>query len=103
MGDELHDVVALGGGVLRMAAHVEVEAGAVAQEDVARPPPGDDPAEQVARDLVGGQPPLPPERAGDAVLVLKPEDATIHCLTLFAEPLSREGSVGFSVVRLMPG
>src|ERR1035437_7083015 len=51
-----------------MTAHVEIEAGAVAQEDVTASPPGHHPPEQVARHLVGRQPPLPPESAGDAVL-----------------------------------
>jgi hypothetical protein len=35
VGDQLDDVVALRCGVLRVAAHVEVEPGAVAEEDVA--------------------------------------------------------------------
>ena len=39
VGDQLDDVVALGGGVLRVAADVEVEPGAVAQEHVARAAP----------------------------------------------------------------
>ena len=37
--DEIGDRVALGGGVLGVAADVEVEAGAVLEEDVARPAP----------------------------------------------------------------
>ena len=52
VGDEVDDVVALGGGVLRVAADVEVEPGAVAEEDVAAAAPGHDLAEQVAGDLV---------------------------------------------------
>src|SRR5690349_24000725 len=47
------DVVALGGGVLRVTADVEVEPRAVAEEDVGRTAPADDLAEEVARDLVG--------------------------------------------------
>ena len=39
VGDQLDDVVALGGGVLGVAADVEVEPGAVAQEDVAAAAP----------------------------------------------------------------
>ena len=58
VGDQLGDVVALGRGVLGVAADVEVEPGAVAEEDVAAAAPGDDPAEQVAGDLVGTQPAL---------------------------------------------
>ena len=37
-----------------------------------------DPAEQVAGDLVGAQPALAAERAGDPVLVLEAEDAPLH-------------------------
>ena len=78
VGDQLGDVVALRRGVLGVAADVEVEPGAVAQEDVARPAPADDLAEQVAGDLVGTQPALPLERARDAVLVLDAEDPPVH-------------------------
>ena len=78
VGDEVDDVVALGRRVLRVAADVEVEPGAVAQEDVAAAAPGHDPAEQVAGDLVGRQPPLAVERARDAVLVLEAEDPPVH-------------------------
>src|SRR3546814_1654626 len=72
--DELVDVIALGGGIFRVRADVEVEPGAVAQEDVAAPPPRDDLAEQIAGNLIGAQPALPLERARDAVLVLDSED-----------------------------
>ena len=91
VGDQLDDVVALGGGVLRVAAHVEVEAGAVAQEDVGRPAPADDLAEQVARHLVGAQPALALERARDAVLVLDAEDAPVHAHTLGRDAWGRPG------------
>ena len=77
--DEIADRVALGRRVLGVAADVEVEAGAVFEEDVARPAPRDDPAEQVAGDLVGAQPALAAQRAGDAVFVLEAEDAPVHC------------------------
>ena len=76
--DEVVDRVALGRRVLGVAADVEVEAGAVLEEDVARPAPRHDPAEQVARDLVGAEPALAAQRARDAVLVLQPEDAPLH-------------------------
>ncbi len=74
----LGDVVALGGGVLGVAADVEVEPRAVAEEHVAAAPPADHLAEQVARHLVGAQAALPLERARDAVLVLDPEDPPVH-------------------------
>jgi hypothetical protein len=79
---QLAHAVALGRGVLRVAAHVEVEASAVGQEDVAAASPRHDPSEQVAGDLVGAQPSLAARGAGDAVLVLDPEDPTLHGLTV---------------------
>src|SRR5690606_17445754 len=79
---QLRDVVALRRRVLRVAADVEVEAGAVAQEDVAAAPPRDDLAEQVAGHLVGAEAALAPERARHPVLVLDPEDPTVHDHTL---------------------
>ena len=75
---EVGDRVALGGGVLGVAADVEVEAGAVLEEDVAGATPAHDPAEQVAGDLVGAEPALAAEGARDAVLVLESEDASLH-------------------------
>ena len=86
LDDELPHRVALGRGVLRVRADVEVEAGAVAEEDVARPAPRDDPAEEVAGDLVGREPTLPLRRAGHAVLVLDPEDPPLHAPTVGGLP-----------------
>ena len=71
--DQLDQVVALGGRVLRVRADVEIDPGSVAQEDVAAAAPGHDPAEQVAGHLVRGQPPGAAGRAGDAVLGLQPD------------------------------
>ena len=82
--DELGEVVALGGGVLGVAADVEVEPAAVAQEDVGAAPPGDHPPEQVAGDLVRGEPALPLEGARDAVLGLDAEDPSVHVRSLGA-------------------
>ena len=76
--DELRQRVALGGGVLGVAADVEVEPGAVAQEHVRRATPGDDPAEQVARHLVRGEAALSVEGAGDPELGLDTEDPPLH-------------------------
>ena len=78
VGDQLDDVVALGRGVLGVAADVEVEPGAVAEEDVAAAAPADDLAEQVAGHLVGAQAALSAERARHAVLVLDAEDPPVH-------------------------
>ena len=76
--DEVGDRVTLGGGVFGVAPDVEVEAGAVLEEHVARAAPRDDPAEQVAGDLVGAQAALAAQRARHAVLVLESEDAPFH-------------------------
>ena len=73
--DQLAQVVALPRRVLGVAADVQVQPRPVAQEHVRAAPPGDDPAEQVPRHLVGAQPPLSAERAGDAVLGLDAVDA----------------------------
>ena len=82
--DQVDRRVALGGGVLGVAADVEVEPGAVAQEDVGAAAPADDAAEEVAGDLVGREPALALERARDAVLVLETEDAALHAMSLRA-------------------
>src|SRR5262249_28874701 len=76
--DEVVDGVAPGRGVLGGAPDVGVQPGAVLEEDVAGPAPGHDPPEQVARDLVGAEAPLPPQGARDPVLVLEAEDAALH-------------------------
>jgi hypothetical protein len=61
-----------------MRTDVEIETGAVTEEDVAGPTPRDDPAEQVTGDLIGRQPPLAAVRTGHPVLGLKPEDSAVH-------------------------
>ncbi len=76
--DEVADRVALGRGVLGVAAHIEVEPGTVLEEDIARPPPGHDPAEEVTGDLVGAQAALAAQGARHAVFVLEAEDAPLH-------------------------
>ena len=75
---QVQDVVALGGGVLGVAAHIEVEPGAVAQEHVTAPAPGNHAAEEVPGYLIRGQPTAAAEGAGDPVFVLKPEDSSVH-------------------------
>src|SRR3954447_15003799 len=78
VNDELGEVVALGGRVLGVAAHVEVEPRAVAEEDVGAAPPRDHAAEQVSGDLVRGEPALAAKGARDAVLGLDAEDPSVH-------------------------
>src|SRR5579862_6148240 len=80
--DEVVDAVALGRRILRVAPDVEVQAGAVLEEDVGGPPPAHDAAEEVAGDLVGAQAALAAKGEGDAVLVLEPEDPALHVLTV---------------------
>ena len=76
--DQVHQVVALRGGVLRMATYVQIEASTVAQEHVTASSPGHHAPEQVARYLVGRQPPLPADGARDAVLSLDPKYPPVH-------------------------
>ena len=88
--DEVVQRVTLGRRVLGVRADVEIEPGAVLQEHVRAASPGHHPAEQVAGDLVGAQPPLSPQRAGDPVLVLEAIDPTLHqSLNLTHSPTPR--------------
>ena len=81
MDDEVGDVVALGRGVLGMEARVEIEAGAVLEEDVGVAGARDDLLEEVPRHVVGRQAALAVQGAGEAVLVLEAEDAPLHVRT----------------------
>ena len=78
VGDQLDEVVALGGGVLGVAAHVEVQPRAVAQEDVRAAAPRHDAAEQIPRHLVRAQPAMAVERAGDTEFGLDAHDPSLH-------------------------
>ena len=69
---------ALGRGVLGMAAGIEVEAGAVFQEDVQEALGGDELLEQVTNDLFGGQGAAPVGREGNAVFVFEAVNAFLH-------------------------
>src|SRR6266536_1189648 len=84
VADEPPPRVTLARGVLGVGADVQVQPGAVLEEHVGRPSPRHHPAEQVAGDLVRGQPALPTERAGNPVLVLEAKDAPVHWLILLA-------------------
>ena len=88
VGDQIGDGVALGGRVLGVGTDVEVEAGTVAEEDVAAASPGHHSAEQVAGHLVRRQPPLPPVGARDAVLGFEAENSPFHDETLAASERS---------------
>jgi len=76
--DQVLDRVALGRGVFGVTSDVEVQAGAVLEEDVAAASSGDDPAEEIAGDLVGAEPALAAKGARHAVLVLEPEYPSVH-------------------------
>ena len=96
--DDLADQVALGRRVLGVRADVEVQAGAVLQEDVRGAPPVHDPPEQVAGHLVGREPALPAERAGHAVLVLDPEDPPFHRVQAYGPPAGTPGAGGRAAI-----
>jgi hypothetical protein len=75
---QLGDVVAFGGGVLGMTAHIEVEPGAVLEEYIGRTAPAHHPPEQVTGHLVGTEPPLAAQGTGHPVLVLQAVDPLVH-------------------------
>src|SRR6202043_3227884 len=78
VGDQLNQAVALRGGVLGVAADIEVQARAITQEDVRAAAPRHHTAEQVARDLVRTEPAVAVERAGDTEFGLDSHDPTLH-------------------------
>ena len=80
VGDQLDEAVALGGGVLGVAAHVEVEPRAVAEEHVRTAAPRDHPPKQVAGDLIRAQPAMAVERAGDTEFGLDAHDSSLHLI-----------------------
>src|SRR5690606_19228166 len=82
MRHQIDDAVALRRRVLRVTANVQVQPRPIAKEHVAATTPRHHPPEQIPRHLVRRQPPLTPEGAGDAVLVLQPENAPVHTMTL---------------------
>ncbi len=75
---QVGDAVALGGGVLRVAAHVQVEPGTIAQEYIAAAAPGDHAPEEVSGHLVRRELAAATEGARDPVLVLQAEDSSVH-------------------------
>src|SRR5438270_55065 len=91
---EREDVVALGGGVLRVEPGVQVQAGAVLQEHVGVAGARDDFLEQVPRDVVGRESTLTVQRAGEAVLVLEAEDPALHAMPSVARTTSPCPGVG---------
>ena len=82
VNDDVADLVALGRGVLGVAADVQIQTGAVFQEDVGGTAPGDHPPEQVASHFVGAEPALTAQGERDPVFVLDAEDAPIHKATV---------------------
>jgi hypothetical protein len=78
VGDDVFEVVALGGCELGVGADIEIETGPVLEKHVRRPPPGDDTPKEITGDLIGAETTLAPQGAGDPVLIFEPEDATIH-------------------------
>ena len=80
VGDQLDEAVAFGGRVLGVAAHVEVQPRAVAQEDVRTAAPRHHPPEQVAGDLVGTQPAMAVKGAGHTEFGLDAHDSSLHLI-----------------------
>ena len=84
MRDEVRHTPALRRRVFQATARIQAEPPPVPEEHAAAPAPRHYTAEQGARYLIRGQPPLPPEYAGNAVLDVKPEDAPAHMARLRA-------------------
>ena len=82
VGDELHEAVALGGRILGVAADVEIQPRAVAQEDVRASAPRHHTPKQVTRDLVGTQPAMPMKGAGHTEFRLDAHDPPLHLIEL---------------------
>jgi hypothetical protein len=94
--DQLGDRVALGGGVLGVGSHIEVEPGAVAQENVGTAAPRHHPPEQIAGDLVRRQATMAVERAGDTEFGLDAHDSPLH-------PIERTGCVDHTAINPAAG
>ena len=82
VGDELHEAVALRGRILRVAADIEVQPRAVAEEDVRASAPRHHTPEQITCDLVGTQPSMPVKGAGHTEFGLDAHDPPLHLIEL---------------------
>ncbi len=78
VGDQLGQVVAFGGCVLGVAAHIEVQPGSVAEEHVGTAAPRHHPPEQIAGNLVGAEPAMAMEGAGHTEFRLDAHDSSLH-------------------------
>ena len=78
VGDQLHQAVALGGRVLRVASDIEVQPRAVAQEDVGAAAPRHHPAKEIAGDFVGAQSAMAVKGAGHTEFGLDAHDSPLH-------------------------
>ena len=76
--DEVQDVVALRGRILRVAPGILVEPSPVDEERVGRPAVRDETLENVTQDLLHGQIDAPVRREDQAILVLEAEDSLLH-------------------------
>jgi len=85
VGDQLCQAVAFGGGVFGVAAHIEVQPGAVAEENVRAAAPGNHAPEQVAGYFVGRQASVSVEGAGDTEFGFNAHDSTLHNSSVLAE------------------
>ena len=92
--DELDEIVALSGCVLRMGTDVEVNPGPVAQKYIAASPPRHDPPEQIARNFVRSEPSRAARGARDAILRLKSEESSVPCPPLQIRSVPRQSATG---------
>jgi hypothetical protein len=72
--DEIENVVALGGGILRMAACVLVKSSAIYQERVGGPAVRDETFKNISQHLLHRQIDPPVGRKNETVLILQTED-----------------------------
>ena len=78
MRDQLDQAVALGGCVLGVRTHVEVQPRTVAEEDVRTAAPRYDPPEQIAGHLVRAEPAVAVESARHTEFGLDTHDSPLH-------------------------
>jgi hypothetical protein len=82
MRDQLLDAVALGRRILRVAAHIQVQARTVSEENIAAATPRNYSPEEITSYFIRAKSPLATKRAGDSVLGFDSEDAAVHSPTV---------------------
>ena len=74
MDNEIQNIVALGGGILRMAAGILIEAGAVHQKGVGGLTVRNEAFKNIPQHLFHGQIDAPVRRKDEPILILQTED-----------------------------